>query len=252
MIDIIPDGIDPVVGYRSWGFDGNRLISSFNNQPWEPGEAFKALCGNAHWAWEAVEGGGESLEEIAKNMQPVAGYTIASSATSFSTVLNPFRIQQPNYPTFMPNVTLPDGWGYVGRLVGHDAPREGCHCGVYAAVDMARRPPNTVWGELYMWGKVIKGTFAHRSEFAYPKALVTTSPDVAEKLGKYGVPIELEVPRSYEHNLMPFTASVTTAISGNQLWYGSHTRTLQEEEEKANNGGFISYVWNNMWNQWKP
>ena len=59
----------------------------------------------------------------------------------------------------------------------HEAPHEGCTCGVYAAksVDHLHRTGYEqygVTGEVYLWGTVVEHEQGWRAQFAYPKKLV--------------------------------------------------------------------------------
>jgi hypothetical protein len=60
----------------------------------------------------------------------------------------------------------------------HDAPTDGCSCGVYAAKnlkhlhDIGYCQHGDVNGEIYLWGKVWDHQLGYRAEFAYPKNMV--------------------------------------------------------------------------------
>lgn len=83
----------------------------------------------------------------------------------------------------------------------HDAPLEGCSCGIYASTDLdfarrlAARLAGNVVGMVAMWGKVIEYNRGFRAEYAYPvslevKADRVQSSAIAPKLEElYGVPV---------------------------------------------------------------
>jgi hypothetical protein len=82
----------------------------------------------------------------------------------------------------------------------HMAPDETCSCGFYArksfeAIDRDRTFGD-VYGEVYMWGRVVIGEFGYRAQYMYPKRLVVTLQELApyaEYLGYlYGVPCTYE------------------------------------------------------------
>lgn len=55
----------------------------------------------------------------------------------------------------------------------HEAPAEGCSCGIYAV----KRPDAFsavvhIYGEVYLWGEVIEHELGYRAEYAYPKTFV--------------------------------------------------------------------------------
>jgi len=62
------------------------------------------------------------------------------------------------------------------RFPGHETPHERCTCGIYAAKTLdglhamgyAR---GTIFGEVYLWGRVVEHAHGWRAQFAYPKSL---------------------------------------------------------------------------------
>lgn len=92
------------------------------------------------------------------------------------------------------------------RNTTHPAPEEGCTCGIYAYDkpdhwDLGRRPQ--LYGEVFMWGRVLICKTGYRAEYAYPKQLfmpMSATPhhdqNVAAALSdKYGIPVHL-VPKT--------------------------------------------------------
>jgi hypothetical protein len=87
----------------------------------------------------------------------------------------------------------------------HTPPGEGCGCGVYALAESERWPyyqfegkGYAVWGEVLLWGTVVKGDKGYRAQFAYPKNLYLAHKDyrfVAPLRESYqGVPVKLRNP----------------------------------------------------------
>lgn len=89
----------------------------------------------------------------------------------------------------------------------HPVPSEFCTCGFYAK-DL-RPKDNDGWngdrydrssivGEVFGWGRYVRGDNGWRSEYAYPKSFYLTkeqaTPDTFEILKKYHVPIYVEQP----------------------------------------------------------
>jgi hypothetical protein len=60
---------------------------------------------------------------------------------------------------------------------GHDAPHEECTCGIYAVKTRqhfrgAGYERYGIYGEVYLWGKVVEHELGYRAQFAYPKNFV--------------------------------------------------------------------------------
>jgi hypothetical protein len=104
------------------------------------------------------------------------------------------------------------------RRATHEAPGDGCRCGIYAAEDVSGAVDylDAVWGEeplrwpvvhrvigrVSLWGSVVECERGWRAAHAYPQRLWVPSrdgsgrpleraPEVARALGVYGVPVEL-------------------------------------------------------------
>lgn len=91
-------------------------------------------------------------------------------------------------------------------LAAHDAPYEGCNCGIYAfnktveGQKMWYRSSGEVaahvFGTVHLWGEILIGPMGFRAEFAYPKELFLRDNDtrrvnlVADELREaYGTPV---------------------------------------------------------------
>ena len=88
-------------------------------------------------------------------------------------------------------------------FASHDAPYEGCSCGIYAwkheGYDNSALGP--ISGDVYLWGDVLICDQGYRAEMAYPKSLIIKA-EVATRVLKrlrdgledaYGVPVELHL-----------------------------------------------------------
>lgn len=70
-----------------------------------------------------------------------------------------------------------------------------CDCGIYAYkqrtdVEQGENQPSAVthvWGEVWLWGRVVEHTNGYRAQFAYPKALVNTGGIARQIAAAYGV-----------------------------------------------------------------
>mgnify|MGYP006285002167 FL=1 len=127
---VVPDLIEPIVGYRSWTVRVHpsgepRLCSPYRRHVWQPRQAHHAVCGVTNWT------------------SPIG--------------IRPAR----------------------GAPPVHEAPAEGCTCGVHAwrsesaaLMDAAdTRGLRAVSGSLAMWGTVLRHERGYRSAFGYPESL---------------------------------------------------------------------------------
>lgn len=127
---VVPDLVEPIIGYRSWTVRINPagepvLCSPYRRHVWTPREALAARCGTTTWI-------------------PPLG-------------LRPAGRARPN----------------------HDAPAEGCTCGVHAwrsrgaaLLDAAdTRGLRAVTGDVALWGDVLRHQRGWRAGQAYPQAL---------------------------------------------------------------------------------
>ena len=117
-----------------------------------------------------------------------------------------------------------------GKPAAHEAPTEGCTCGVYAARDLKNLRAKMLYGlglmvvgEVSLWGKVIPGTRGYRAQFAYPRRLFVVQRTVdwdqsrtVAALGVYGVPVEVVAYREVAANPIE-TITVGLGILGEKL-----------------------------------
>ncbi len=136
----IPDVVEPLVGYRAWQWD-DRGLKSDRGTRWTPGEALKAECGRA-------------------GNYPYLTYL--SHADRWDE-----EIEEPTHPDTCPSHP-------------QDIARHGAHgCGIYAyaTIEDAWRNlgeragnPNTIIGEVELWGTVWPHEKGYRAEHAKPRA----------------------------------------------------------------------------------
>lgn len=181
---VIPDSIEPVVGWRCFDLVGDRLVSPQQRMAWEPAVKAVADCRKSRWEhnWVQVttEGRKEMEENAVKN-----GFTAAEG--------HYVKFLMPNgeievVPVFMPwgmqdflqpITAYPDpgmDWVLIVHKSGHEPPNEKCHCGIHMAQDLetalAYGSHGTgCFGKVAGWGKSIVGTTGYRVEFAYPQEL---------------------------------------------------------------------------------
>jgi hypothetical protein len=183
---IIPDGITPEIGWRTWVVRRDGMLTSLNDTPWMPKEALEAVCAHApKRRWVAQPYGrlrpmGRELREFRLGDQSVAmAYVDSYDTGSLKELMEP-----------VPTVRLPKGWGYELEEIPKEVPEENCHCGIYALRSKSRiiispyLNQADVVGAVNLWGKVIPGQDGFRAQFAYPLALWTD-----KELLDYGVPV---------------------------------------------------------------
>jgi len=170
---IVPDAIEPIVGWRCWSLNDQWRLESLiegRDVPWRPGVRKEAECRFPAmiraWPQETAEG-------------------------------------RPQETPLDPELLEPRVLAEHPELSEHEAPLESCLCGIYAAKDLEtlRRVLNggLIVGEVYLWGKVIPGELGYRAQYAYPKSLrlVTKGvPDhVLESLRAYCDDVGLMTPK---------------------------------------------------------
>ena len=92
-----------------------------------------------------------------------------------------------------------DPCGVMNPLPSHESPAEFCTCGIYAkdVLEYLGTDYPGIYGQVYGWGRYVRGDKGFRCQYAYPKQFYVTrdkSPDVIEILKQYHVPIYIEQP----------------------------------------------------------
>lgn len=184
---IVPDGITPDVGWRSWNVVNGILHSLNYDAAWPLKTALVAECSHpprqkyVPKRYGRIVPVGHAHEGVAQ----AHGYSVVLQRVfAFETGgLGPLEIEPPP-------VQLPEGWGYELEEVPMEVPDEYCRCGIYALKDKAEllRSPYLVSGKaaigaVSLWGKVIPADKGYRAQYAYPLFLYTD-----EALLDYGVP----------------------------------------------------------------
>jgi hypothetical protein len=221
-VTVIPDKIEPEIGWRSWAIKNDRLVSPVQDDVWAPRQPTVADCEEKRHphrtaSWE--------LKRI--------GYAAAhglrdSSADDFYTwsirIGSTFSASEPARPRTQP----PAGYEWVliyGDPVPHDSPFDSCGCGLYAVREVEPRHiplsvlPDGAIGKVALWGKVVAGDRGWRAQFAYPVELYVSQamfrrglfrdPSRADRLAEtYGVPV-----RKYAESLEICKAYTSKAVA---------------------------------------
>lgn len=215
---LVPDAIEPYIGFKYLRWHENRLWSDWGDKPWPTKEPFEAEChGPRDFAWEAVSG--------IPRPKPVGELEECDPG---------------------PRVALPAGlsWSWEPQPVNHDPVHENCKCGIYAVdtpdacagygpnPDPVRRfyfrtgyakPGERLLVELAMWGKVIPGTTGMRGQFAYPQKIHGSSDAAKAAAEAYGVPLGDEEPAddstSNDHKTDGKEVDITVEHGGFLEWW---------------------------------
>lgn len=186
-MNVVPDKINPEVGWRSWDVTNGVLHSVNQRTAWPIKKALEAYCDHGpELVYEPRRYGrivpmGMASEGVAD----AKGHTVVFQRVfGFETGgLGPLHDEPPA-------VQLPKGWGYELVEVPQEVPGNDCSCGIYAleSKEALLRSPYVSGGQMAvgavsLWGKVIKGERGYRAQFAYPLFLYTDEP-----LLDYGVP----------------------------------------------------------------
>jgi len=110
-----------------------------------------------------------------------------------------------NNEQWFPGLALEASTSRCGKE--HEAPKDGCACGIYAAknfqhlVDIGYAGYG-VHGEVFLWGSVAEHRLGWRAQFAYPKTLVLP-PDA--------IPFKVSQAESRLETLMPYGVEIAIA-----------------------------------------
>lgn len=181
---VIPDSIEPVVGWRCFDVIDGLLVSPQQRMRWQPGEKARATCSRIRpvYAWtqmtpdERKKMRGEAIDQ---GYVPVDGqyvkYLMPNGDIEKVDVHCPWGMADFTVPiTSYPDEGME--WVLVLKSDGHDAPNESCHCGIYLAKDLDHAlgygdHGEGCFGQVRGWGKVIPASMGYRVEFAYPQRL---------------------------------------------------------------------------------
>lgn len=218
---LVPDGITPVVGWRAWGVNANRLHSwNAAKVIWNPGEPLRAEC-NVKPTRSTT---------MYQPMAPSAYGMSGAMPTPVSMSEEDFRRAEMEHARLHSGTTVPSwsrkhrSFGILSPLYGEwisvprmpevdvRSPAEMCSCGVYAArylntafhyapngmyatdrLNLYASPQNMgrlgALGRVALWGKVVIHETGWRGEFAYPQALYVADESLKTALAEYGVPV---------------------------------------------------------------
>jgi hypothetical protein len=201
---VVPDSIEPVVGWRCFDVVDGVLFSPQQRMPWPPARKATAACSHDRWHYEWVQRTPRQRERMERKaldegFTPEEGHFVRFQMFDGS-------IQE--IPVYMP-------WGLRGRVppvmmfpaegkewvlnvktLGHPAPDQNCQCGIHLAGDLQLalqyrgHSAGAAVGRVKGWGKVIPANRGYRVEFAYPERIyLFNKPEGQLDLTPYGVPL---------------------------------------------------------------
>jgi hypothetical protein len=201
---VIPDAIEPVVGWRCFDIVDGLLVSPQQRMPWPPGRKAKATCSNERWSCEwnlrtPKERSELEAKAAAEGFEAATGHYVKflmpDGEVEQVSVYMPWGLRGGVPPvTYYP--TEGHEWVLEVAIHGHPAPHDGCSCGIHLATDISHalqyrgQTQSAAIGICKGWGKVIKGSRAHKVEFSYPERLyLFEQPEGPLDLSPYKIPL---------------------------------------------------------------
>lgn len=205
MSMVIPDAIEPVVGWRCFDIVDGLLVSPQQRMPWPPKVAAKASCGNSRWSCEWMQATPEQRvgferEASEEGYEAATGHYVKflmpGGAIEEVPVYMPWGMVTTRIPPIKHYPDPGKEWVLVVVQRGHPSPSEGCSCGIHLATELSNalgyrgQTANAAVGWVKGWGKVIPASRGFRVEFAYPAKLYLFDPPEGRlDLSHYEVPL---------------------------------------------------------------
>jgi hypothetical protein len=155
---VVPDSIEPVVGWRAWFHHEGFLHSVVHPTRWEPGERVEAKCLNDYYPLQVMKRLG--LSETHVSPHEVCRCGVYGAEFEQAIVYCHWRIVPDWRDSWIPGL---DKCSIIGRVFG--------------------------------WGNVVEGDRGFRAQYAYPKDIyivgfpLLTRWRLKRKLRAYGVPV---------------------------------------------------------------
>lgn len=215
---VIPDSIEPYRGYKALDIVAAtaELCSPSYATVWPVWDKLSAVCpsGASRWTWVPVEREPRELDAT-DFVNP--GFSVVVTASSAAVGVVPTAYP----PEPKPNNPLPPGWNWSWEPLTHDAPAEGCNCGIYVASDpegcLSYLSPTGVIVEIALWGKVIPAHSGARGQYGYPQRILAPEQilkEVRPTAELYQIPIEvLDVPEPKEEEEPALVIKTNPAVA---------------------------------------
>lgn len=181
---IIPDSIEPYLGYKALRAENNTLYSPQQNTPWPTLKPLVSACGGTHrkptFSWQAVP---------------------APPGWEGKTFWVPSDVLAEGTSTFLPwpKTDPPEGHTYIPVMEPHRL--TGCTCGIYI-VDTPNQcrsymeTTDTYICEIAGWGEVIRADRGVRAQYAYPQKIFAAEQQAEQAIKtavNYKIPVEVVV-----------------------------------------------------------
>jgi len=187
MSVVIPDSIEPYIGYKALRIGKDGMLSSPQQSEfrWPVGHRAEAVCkgkGGKHYDWVQVPGDPD---------RPIILHGTELSTITTTTLVNP------QLNSFPPNLPLKEGHTWEFRLSDPRAGHQNCSCGIYVVETEEQVSRyldlDCVLCKIAVWGQVTVANRGARGEFAYPQVMYVPAhlADVAPLVADlYGIPAE--------------------------------------------------------------
>lgn len=187
---IVPDSIEPYIGYKALNIDDNGILHSPSYRvEWPVGKRLEANCPNPFLCWTPVP-------------VPVTGIAEPLADGDEFVELLDLAACYPPPPYGEPPIDLPHGWAWSSVPFVHVPADEWCSCGVYAVKEKEEAfgylGPRGIIVQVALWGQVTIGSYGARGQYAYPVKIWAPRGHfgIAHEVGeRYGVPVQ---PQTFE------------------------------------------------------
>ena len=182
-MSVVPDAIEPVVGWKALRMRPPFLLSPSFEQEWPHRAPLVSECRapgppRTQFSWKAIP----SPEGWDEELFWVPSCFLAEGRSTF-------------FP--WPSDPAPPGMTYVPVELPHDM--AGCKCGIYVVTDAKDcraylQGLDRVLVQIAVWGSVVPGSQGCRGSLAYPQLIVAgyQQSEMAIPVAEaYGVPLEL-------------------------------------------------------------
>jgi hypothetical protein len=184
-VTVIPDAVEPYVGWRCWLIEQGQLCSLNAPYLWPLREPLVAECNHP-----------DKLQYVPRRYGRIVLKGREPEAVPFGSghVLQwAYFYETGDFGAMKalpaPTVLLPEGYGYELEPVPTLVPDPDCSCGIYALKDKQAllhshyKSSGPAIGAVNLWGRVIPAEHGFRAQFAYPLMIFTD-----HTLADYGVP----------------------------------------------------------------
>lgn len=188
---VIPDSIEPVVGWKALNLWNNKLRSPQKGTLWPKHKPLEAKCPDG-----AAVTGVWKTGHIG-SYQPEGDLFL--SWTKFSWSIDIPDIPEGPLPREME-------WQLYLERIEHDVAGSGCSCGIYITNDLQYA---AAYGEILVrvagWGTTTVHAAGYRVAYAYPQEIYVSSEHQRKLVAGYGVPVMLrsEAPQFFNRTDKP-------------------------------------------------